>query len=571
MITERALEDILMAEGYLTPSQLSEATANRSRASESVAEVLVRQGTITESQKLKCVAIQTGIPYVDLRDLDIPIDTAKLLSQRSSTRYRAIVIEATDSAATIAMANPLDLELLDEIQREIDRDVDPMWATESDIYDRLQEIFGGFNDVNDIIMEASRDIEATGLEVSKGESEEDQVSVMELREVAEGGPVVQLANALFAQAIKFRASDIHVEPRKNSVRVRFRIDGVLKDVMEFPKEVHRAVVSRIKIVSSMDIAERRAPQDGRCSLVTNEGEFDFRVATYPSVHGEKVCIRVLDKRKSNQDIVKLGIPTEALNSLLQCAEASQGLILVNGPTGSGKTTTLYSLLNHLNNSDRHIITIEDPVEYQMDGIIQGNVNNAAGVSFATGLRAMLRQDPDVILVGESRDPETAKTAIEASLTGHLVLTSLHANDSASAVARLVEMGIEPFLVGASVTASVAQRLVRTSCLHCCQPYEPDIDTLNRLGLPLDHEYVKGAGCDKCAQTGYKGRMGVYEVLVVNNNIRHLITENRPGVEIMAKAIETNGMKPMVEDAKAKILAGFTTPEEVIRVIAVESN
>ncbi len=571
MITERALEEILMAEGYLTREQLSEAVTQKSRASESVADVLVRQGMITESQKLKCVAIQTGIPYMDLRDQEIPIETAKLLSQRSSLRNRAIVIEATDSAATIAMANPLDLELLDDMQRELDRDVDPMWATESDIFDKLSEIFGGFSDVNEIIMEASRDIESTGLEVAKGESEEEQVSIVELREGAEGGPVVQLANALFAQAIKFRASDIHIEPRKNSVRVRFRIDGVLKDMMEFPKEVHRAVVSRIKIVSSMDIAERRSPQDGRCSLVTNEGEFDFRVATYPSVHGEKVCIRVLDKRKSNQDIVKLGIPTGPLSLLLQCAEASQGLILVNGPTGSGKTTTLYSLLNHLNNSERHIITIEDPVEYQMDGIIQGNVNNAAGVSFASGLRAMLRQDPDVILVGESRDPETAKTAIEASLTGHLVLTSLHANDSASAVARLVEMGIEPFLVGASVTASVAQRLVRASCVHCCKPYSPDPSILERIGLSLDHEYVKGMGCDKCAQTGYKGRMGVYEVMIVNNDVRQLITENRPGVEIMAKAVASNGMEPMLVDARAKVISGHTTPEEVIRVIAVEAN
>ncbi len=570
MIVERQLGDILVDEGCLTAEQLQYWSASRTRPDETVGELLVREAVITETQRLKCVAIQTGIPFYNLQRDEVDGDMARRLPQRLAVKHRALVIDASDSALTLAMANPLDLGAIDEITRETELDVDPMWAPESEILDVLQELFGGVGDMQQIILDASRDLEAATLELNKGETEEEAVSVVELREVAEGGPVVQLSNALFAQAIKFRASDIHIEPSKRSIRVRYRIDGVLKDVMEFPREVHRAVVSRIKIVSGLDIAERRVPQDGRCSLNTAEGEFDFRVATYPSVNGEKVCIRVLDKRKSNQDIVKLGIPEAALNKLLQCAENSQGFILVNGPTGSGKTTTLYSLLNHLNKPDRHIITVEDPVEYQLDGIIQANVNKAAGMTFAAGLRAMLRQDPDVILVGESRDPETAKTAIEAALTGHLVLTSIHANDAASAVTRLVEMGIGPFLVGASVSASVAQRLVRANCPQCSKSYDPDPQVLERLGLPLDGQYVKGVGCEKCTQTGYRGRLGVYEVMIISPKMSHMITEGRPGPEIYAEAIR-QGMQPLVEDARTKVLAGLTTVEEVLRVVTVEAK
>lgn len=569
MIAERTLESILVEEGYVTAEQVSQALQSRIRASESVGDLLVRLGLITEVQKLRCIAQQTGIPFFELHRDRVDGDHTSLLPKPLALRHRALVVDASESAVTLVMSNPLDINAIDEIARAIDRDVDPMWCAESELVEILTEIYGGTGDMQAIINEAARDLEASTLELNKGDTEEEAVSVVELREVAEGGPVVQLSNALFAQAIKYRASDIHIEPAKRMIRVRFRIDGVLKDVMDFPREVHRAVVSRIKIVSGLDIAERRMPQDGRCSLVTAEGEFDFRVATYPSVNGEKVCIRVLDKRKSNQEVSKLGIPEDQLRILLQCAENAQGFILVNGPTGSGKTTTLYSLLNHLNRPDRHIITVEDPVEYQLDGIIQANVNPAAGMTFTAGLRAMLRQDPDVILVGESRDPETAKTAIEAALTGHLVMTSLHANDSTGAITRLIEMGIEPFLVGASVTCSVAQRLVRTNCPHCVRPYDVDSQVLRRLGLSSDHQMLKGAGCEKCAGTGYRGRMGIYEVMYITPLLRQLITDNTPSQEIFREAL-AHGMRPMIDDARAKILSGQTSPDEVLRVLAVEA-
>lgn len=565
MIIERTLEEILISRGLATLEEINLALAGRERANETAADLLVKGGKISEADKLRCVAIQTGIPFCEIQRDDLVEETIRMLPQRLAVRHRALIVEASESAVTLAMVNPMDLGAIDEISRELDKDVDPMWAIESELLDALTEVYGGMNDVNDIILEASRDLESS-FEV-KAEAEEED-SVVELREVAEGGPVVQLANALFNQAIKFRASDIHIEPSKKNVRVRYRIDGVLKDSMEIPREIHRAIVSRIKIVSGLDIAERRVPQDGRCSMVTHDGEFDFRVATYPSVNGEKVCIRVLDKRKSNQEISKLGMQPAALEKLKQCGESSQGFILVNGPTGSGKTTTLYSLLNYLNKADRHIITVEDPVEYQLDGIIQGNVNNAAGMTFAAGLRAMLRQDPDIILVGESRDPETAKTAIEAALTGHLVLTSLHANDAAAAITRIVEMGIEPFLVSASISCSVAQRLVRQNCPHCIKPYAPDPATLLRVGLPADHQYMRGSGCDKCTQTGYRGRLGVYEVMVMSPEIKSMITDEKSAAEIYRHAQQL-GMETMLDDAKIKILQGLTTVEEVLRVVATE--
>lgn len=568
MLSERTLEDILIDEGLVQPSEIHSLLDSRLTTDESIIDVLARTNRITDFQRIKCLGLATGIPVCDIKNIELDPGLVKMIPKRLATRRLCVVLDATDSAATVAMANPLDLSAIDELSKELDLDVDPMWAVEADLLEILANVHGGTSDVQEIILEASRDLEASGIELNKGEQEEEAVNLVELREVAEGGPVVQLANALFAQAIKYRASDIHVEPSKGNVRVRFRIDGVLKEIMEFPREVHRAVVSRVKIVSGLDIAERRVPQDGRCSLVTAEGEFDFRVATYPSVNGEKICIRVLDKRKSNQDVELLGIHPTVVQQIKQCAESSQGLILVNGPTGSGKTTTLYSLLNYLNNSQRHIITVEDPVEYQLDGIIQGNVNKAAGMTFATGLRAMLRQDPDVILVGESRDPETAKTAIEAALTGHMVLTSLHANDSAAAVTRLLEMGIEDFLLSASLTCSMAQRLVRTICPKCTATYKPDPTLISRLKLDPDREYVHGAGCDFCAGTGYKGRMGVYELLIADNEVRQMISDHKTSTEIMQRMI-ARGMRTMLDDAKDKLLQGKTTVEEVLRVVAVE--
>lgn len=331
-----------------------------------------------------------------------------------------------------------------------------------------------------------------------------------------------------------------------------------------PKDLQHPLVSRLKIIAQLDIAERRIPQDGRCTMLSPQGEFDFRLSTYPSVHGENVVIRILDKSGAMIDLDRLGLGEETLTAVLRSTEEPQGMVLVTGPTGSGKTTTLYAILHKLNAIHRHIITIEDPVEYQLEGIVQANVNPKAGVTFASGLRSILRQDPDVILVGEVRDGETATIAVESALTGHLVLTSLHANDSPSAITRLVDLGIEPFLLGASVTCSIAQRLVRVVCPKCREAYSPPADVLVRLGLTLDHEYVRGRGCEHCAKTGYRGRAGLFEAMAVSSEIRRLIVANAPAQEIRALA-EKQGMLSLRDDARRKVLAGVTTVEEVIRV------
>jgi type IV pilus assembly protein PilB len=566
MSLDRALQEILVDEGYVTREQIQSILLHRSDLNDSVADSLIRQGLISPAQHLKCVGLQTGIPVIDLKSQSLNHNTAQLLNQATSNRLRAIVLEADEDRAIVAMQNALDLQAVDEISSALNRDVDPVWALESDISDKLVEAFGAFSDLEQLLSANPDSVEDVEVTTEADEPE----NILKLEEVADGSPVIQFVNGLFVRAIRMRTSDIHIQPQSKTVVVKFRIDGVVRDIMEIPKDIHRAVVSRIKVISGLDIAERRIPQDGRCSLLTAEGEFDFRVATYPSVNGEKITIRVLDKRGGVKPIDGLGIEKQSLERLIWATSQSQGLVLVTGPTGSGKTTTLYALLGHINRGDRQIITVEDPAEYQMDGIVQANVNRAAGMTFAAGLRAILRADPDVILVGESRDPETAKTSIEAALTGHLVLTSLHANDSAAAITRLVEMGIEEFLVSASVTCSVAQRLIRCNCPNCSEPYHPNQEIIDRLALPTKADYRKGVGCDQCADTGYKGRMGVYEVMENSAGIQKMILEGAPAIEIRKYARE-HGMITMLDDAATKAQAGMTTVEEVARVVAAEEK
>ena len=463
--------------------------------------------------------------------------------------------------------DPLNLSALDELTNLTGRDIDPLIATESDIRESIFRAFGAYDDLGEILGEAVRGVDTDGMELTAVDEEElDPINIVELKEVGDGAPVVKLANALLVRAISMRASDVHIEPYQRKVRVRVRIDGLLQEIMVIPKDLQLPLTSRIKLMAGLDIAERRAPQDGRCTLVANQGEFDFRVSTYPSVFGETLVIRILDKNVAMINLSKLGIHTAAHKTLISKLDEPQGLILVTGPTGSGKTTTLYASLHHLNSVYRNIITIEDPVEYQMEGITQGNLNVRAGVTFAAGLRSMLRQDPDVILVGEIRDGETASIATEAALTGHLVLSSLHANDASSAITRLLDMGIEPFLLGGSVSCSIAQRLVRTNCPKCLEEYRPDPENIRRLGLDPQHNFIRGRGCEHCTKTGYRGRIGIYECLEMTSELRRMILTGKHASEIQKVAVES-GLVTLRQDASAKVIAGVTTVEEVLRVTA----
>lgn len=567
MNLDRSISDILVEEGYVTREELNLILSERTDTLEPVGDLLVRLKKITEKQKLKCLGLQMGVPFVDLGNHELDVSTARIIAHPVAIRLLSIPIEKTEIAASVAMVNPLDLAAIDDLAALTGLDIDPLLATEEDIRDAIFRSFGAYDDLGEIVGEAVKGLDKDGLRMAgEDDDEEEQVNVVELKEIVEGAPVIKLANILLTRAISMRASDIHVEPHQRRVRVRFRIDGLLQEVMSIPKDLQHPLVSRIKILASLDIAERRMPQDGRCTMVSHQGEYDFRVSTYPSVFGENVVIRILDKHAATIDLNKLGMSFENKGRLVPKIEEPQGLILVTGPTGSGKTTTLYAALHHLNAVHRNIVTVEDPVEYQLEGIIQANVNARAGITFATGLRSILRQDPDVILVGEVRDGETASIAVEAALTGHLVLTSLHSNDSAAAITRLMDMGIEPFLIGSSITCSVAQRLVRAICPKCIETYQPEPAVLEKLNLPADEVYRRGRGCEYCAKTGFRGRLGIYEVLDVTSDIRRMILTGNHAAEIRDQA-ERLGMTTLRNDARAKVLQGTTTIEEVIRVTA----
>ncbi len=567
MNIDRPLSEIFVEEGLISRTELMEILAKREDTRESVGDLLVRLKRISEKQNLAAVGLQMGVPFIDLAKTDLDFDHAKVIPHSVAVRLLAVPIEVTDVSATMAMVDPLDLTALDELSNLTGRDIDPLLATETDVRDAIFRTFGAYDDLGEIVGDAVRGIDTDSVTLQAQEDEDSgSATVVELREVGEGAPVVKLVNAVLIRAIAMRSSDIHIEPHQRRVRIRVRIDGLLQEVMVVPKDLQMPLTSRIKLMAGLDIAERRAPQDGRCTLLAPQGEFDFRVSTYPSVFGETIVIRILDKNAAMIDINKLGMHPSGFKALTTKLQEPQGMILVTGPTGSGKTTTLYAGLHHLNAIYRNIITIEDPVEYQLDGITQANVNPRAGITFATGLRSMLRQDPDVILVGEIRDQETASIATEAALTGHLVLSSLHANDAASAITRLVDMGIEPFLLGGSVSCSVAQRLVRVNCPKCLEQYKPDPENIRRLGLDPAALFVRGKGCEHCSNTGYRGRMGVYEVLEMTSELRRMILAGKNASEIQQTAINS-GMLTLRQDASDKVLEGKTTIEEVVRVTA----
>lgn len=567
MNIDKPLSEIFVEEGFVTREELNEILARREDTTEPLGDLLVRLKRITEKQKLQCLGLQMGVPFIDLAKVELEQVAATIIPHSVAVRLLVIPVEVTEVSASVAMVDPLNLSALDELTNLTGRDIDPLIATETDIRESIFRAFGAYDDLGEILGEAVRGVDTDSVKLQTAEEEElDPVNIVELKEVGDGAPVVKLANALLVRAIAMRASDIHIEPYQRKVRVRVRIDGLLQEVMVVPKDLQLPLASRIKLMAGLDIAERRAPQDGRCTLVAAQGEYDFRVSTYPSVFGETIVIRILDKNAAMINLSKLGIHQSGLKTLISKLEEPQGMILVTGPTGSGKTTTLYAALHHLNSIYRNIITIEDPVEYQMEGITQASLNVRAGITFASGLRAMLRQDPDVILVGEVRDGETASIATEAALTGHLVLSSLHANDATSAITRLLDMGIEPFLLAGSVSCSVAQRLVRTNCPRCLEEYKPDPENIRRLGLDPQNSYVRGRGCEHCSKTGYRGRIGIYECLDMNSELRRMILAGKHASEIQ-KAAVTGGLFTLRQDACDKVMEGITTVEEVLRVTA----
>ncbi|MHB9036121.1 MAG: type II secretion system ATPase GspE [Armatimonadota bacterium] len=567
-----AIGEIFLRLGIVSRQQLDQALDKQKllKRQDSLGDVLVSMGLISERDRVRALGEQWGVPFVDVTELEVDGTVVKLVAQSVARKLKVLPIARKNGKLSLAMKNPLDIFAIDEIRMMTGADVEPAIAPEEDIINAIGRLYrAGVNaseQINDVIREFdSADIDFTSSE--RGDDED--ISIEQLRELSEEAPVIKLANLIISRGVSDGASDIHIEPGKDGVRIRLRVDGLLHEVMQVPKKVQASLTSRFKIMAEMDIATKRTPQDGRISAMIEGRQFDFRVSTLPSVFGEKIVLRILDKSSISIGLHKLGLLPETLERFESLISRTYGIILVTGPTGSGKSTTLYSVLSKLNSGEKNILTIEDPVEYEVAGLTQVQINTRAGLTFASGLRTMLRQDPDIAMVGEIRDAETATIATEAALTGHLVLSTLHTNDAPGALTRMVDMGIEPFLIASSVIGVLAQRLVRVVCPKCKEQYQPPRDAIRRLGIDVDGDtrvtFYRGKGCDHCRGNGYKGRLGVYELMLINDRVRDLVLQKSSSHLIREAAVET-GMKSLKDDAIAKILLGQTTLEECLRVI-----
>jgi type IV pilus assembly protein PilB len=555
----KLLGEVLVEAGLITADQLAEAMELQKQSKERLGRVLIGMGIGTEKDIALAIAKQLGLEFVDLDDI-VPDETALLvLPEHLARRYQLIPLGAADGKLRLGMVDPLDVVALDDVRRQLRQDIEPVVIS----HDGFLRVLNQYPALDDSIKAMIRDIKTDTAE---------EMGLEGLRKLVDEAPVVRLVNSIIVQALRQRASDIHIEAQETRVRVRYRIDGSLYNVMTPPRHIHAAIISRIKIMADMDIAERRLPQDGRIQLKVENKEIDLRVSTIPTVFGEKVVMRILDKSQTLVSIEKIGLLAENRQRFEAMLTKPYGIILLTGPTGSGKTTTLYTILNKLNSTETNIVTVEDPVEYQLAGINQVQMNPKAGLTFANGLRSFLRQDPDIIMVGEIRDEETARIAIHAALTGHLVLSTLHTNDAPGAVTRLVDMGIEPFLVASSLIGVIAQRLIRVLCDRCKQVYTPPAEVLQRLGATMlagdgQVPIYRPVGCEFCTKIGYKGRIGIFEIMVVDDVIKTLITKRASITEIKEQAVKA-GMWTLAEDGLEKVILGSTSPEEVLDVVFV---
>ena len=555
----------LFEEGLLTTKQAEEVVDEHERMGKPVRELLVDMDLLSEDKLLELTAQHLGTHIVQLGKNEIPAQVLKTVPGSVARMYNVVPVEADSHSVTLATYDILSPELVDELGFVLTRDISFVVAKESDIKAYLAQHFGDDSDsVTDMLTALESAVEHVGEATIKTHGGDETA---EIQELANQAPVIRFVNLVLLQGVKDRASDIHFEPFENEFKIRYRVDGALYEMAPPPKHLALPVISRLKVVAGLNIAERRLPQDGRIQMPVGGRQIDFRVSTLPTSFGESVVLRILDRSVVSLDLDNIGMPEDIYKSFGEDIDKPNGIVVVTGPTGSGKTTTLYSALRRLNTIDSKLLTAEEPVEYDIEGIIQIPVHDAIGLTFARVLRAFLRQDPDIIMVGEIRDKETAEIAIQASLTGHLVFSTLHTNDAPGAVTRLIDMGVEPFLISSTIEAVLGQRLVRTICSNCRQPYQPDKDVLERLGLTEaqveGRPFFHGVGCMQCNETGYRGRRGIYEYLRVSDPIRELINERKPTIIIRDKAVEL-GMRTLREDGIRCILDGHTTVEEVLK-------
>ena len=562
----RRFGDLLVSDRLVTQEQFDLALAEQKRTGDKLSEILIRLGLITEDRLVHFLSRQYGIPEVAFPERIAP-EIIKLIPSRIARKYGVMPIGRTIGSVTLAVADPTNLSALDDVAFMTGLKVVPTIASPSIIRRAIERYYENAPPaIADVLSEV--EAEAAELEIIKAQESTSQVDLNELRSSADDMPIIKLVNSMLLDALRRGASDIHVDPGDGTLAIRYRIDGLLHEVMSPPKRVEPALVSRIKIMANLDIAERRLPQDGRIKLRQHSREIDFRVSVLPSIFGESVVLRLLDKQALTTDLAQLGFEPDALGDFQKAIQCTHGLIVITGPTGSGKTTTLYSALHTVNSKDRNIVTVEDPVEYELAGATQVQVSDEIGRTFAAALRSFLRHDPDVILVGEMRDQETAQIAVRAALTGHLVLSTLHTNSAAESISRLTDMGVPSFLLSSSLRLVVAQRLARKVCQECREPYESDEEVLIQYGhAPLGVRrctFYKGRGCHACHFTGMKGRIALYEVLPVTPEVRGVILSRPLAGEIQEVAAK-QGMRTLREAGLRKVLEGVTTVEEVLRV------
>ncbi|MDP4978063.1 MAG: GspE/PulE family protein [Desulfobacterales bacterium] len=565
MKTKKRLGEILIEGGLLTRGQLEEALPYQKKSGLKLGQFLVREGIVSEVQIVDMVSNQLNLEKYSAEAYQIDTELAHVIPADLAFRYQAVPLKKNHLLLTIAMIDPMDINAVDAIEVYTNNEVETVICTEQDLNQLLSTLYGTYSGIGGVL----EDMEEMQYdkEIEKAAVTED-VEVSSLQGMAEEAPVIRLVNTILSQAVREGASDIHISPEKDYVQVRFRVDGKLHDVPAPPKSMFLPIISRLKILANMDISIARVPQDGRFTVKMKNKEINVRASTIPSIYGENLVLRLLDTSSGVYSLERLGMSELDRSKLVSVINRSYGMILSTGPTGSGKSTSLYSILKTINKPDTNIITVEDPVEYRIEKICQVQLNRKAGMTFADGLRSILRQDPDVIMVGEIRDTETATVAVQAALTGHKVLSTLHTNDAAGAITRFIDMGIEPFLVASTMIVSFAQRLVRTICPHCKKPHSAPPEVLEYWGLTNNRKarFLHGTGCFNCMHTGYKGRTGIYEVLLIDDMIQNMILKKQSSQKIGRAAKEAGSFMTLKEDAAQKIKQGITTFEEAASAV-----
>jgi type IV pilus assembly protein PilB len=561
------IADALIAEGLLLPNQLEEAVSIQKREGGRLVRILTERQFVTEQDMALGMGRCLNTPAVNLTKLRVPEEIMSIVPRELAKANKLVPIARLDGKLFVAMADPTNVLAVDDLKRRVQLDIVPMIATERSVNDALSGVHGAGN-MSQVLKQVSEEAAQGAESVEVQSAKREEIDLDRLAHDSEDAPVIKIVNLILAQAVKEKASDIHIEPFQNTLKLRYRIDGELIPAESPPKALQLAITSRIKILAGLNIAERRVPQDGRFRIRVLGKEIDLRISILPTAHGEKIVIRILDKGSLTANIDQMGLDQSTLAKFRKAIDAPHGMILVTGPTGSGKTTTLYSVIQELNNPQFNIVTVEDPIEYELAGINQVAVRADIGLDFSSALRSILRQDPDIVMVGEIRDNETADIAVKAALTGHQVLSTLHTNDAASAITRLDDMGIEPFLISSSILMTCAQRLVRRICTNCKEQFVPEPETLAQLGLADAKEtnFYHGTGCDRCKSRGYMGRAALIEALPISESIRRLIIKRASAAIIKNQAV-SEGMKSLRMVGVEKALEGVTTLEEVWRVTA----